>query len=141
MFASRWATTHDLNTECKRKSSIINQLYIEPGSKQLHHSIHVTNTLSDQWLKEDFHIWKRTLLRFFSCFQEPYHLCVAHEDLDKSLNLCRVFTELAETFLVKMVNFNPATPHFAITILDNILICCGHPDYEIPDITFNFWYR
>ena len=40
-----------------------------------------------------------------------------------------------------MVNFDPRTPHFAIVILDNILICCGHPDYEIPDITFNFWYR
>ena len=73
--------------------------------------------------------------------EEPYHLAVAHEDLDKALNLCRVFTELAETFLTKMVNFDPRTPHFAITILDNILICCGHPDYEIPDITFNFWYR
>ena len=74
--------------------------------------------------------------------EEPYHLCVAHEDLDKALNLCRVFTELAETFLIKMVNFDPRTgPHFAITILDTLLICCGHPDYEIPDITFNFWYR
>ena len=25
--------------------------------------------------------------------------------------------------------------------LNNNLICYGHPDYEIPDITFNFWYR
>lgn len=73
--------------------------------------------------------------------EEPYHSSVAHEDLDKALNLCRVFTELAETFLSKMVIFDPRTPHFAIGILDNILICCGHPDYEIPDITFNFWYR
>ena len=23
--------------------------------------------------------------------------------------------------------------------LNNNLICYGHPDYEIPDITFNFW--
>ena len=53
----------------------------------------------------------------------------------------RIFTELAETFLAKMLSFDPSTPHFAITILDNLLVCCGHPDYEIPDITFNFWYR
>ena len=78
----------------------------------------------------------------------PYHMCVAHEDVDKALSLCRVFTEMAESFIAKMVNFDsrspnfdPRTPHFAITILDNVLICCGHPDYEIPDITFNFWYR
>ena len=73
--------------------------------------------------------------------EEPYHLCVAHEDMDKALHLCRIFTELAETFLTKMINFDPQTPHFALTILDSILVCCGHPDYEIPDITFNFWYR
>ena len=73
--------------------------------------------------------------------EQPYHLCVAHEDLDKASNLCRVFTELAETFLVKMVTLDPRTPHFAISILECLLICCGHPDYEIPDITFNFWYR
>ena len=58
-----------------------------------------------------------------------------------SFFFCRIFTELAETFLAKMLSFDPSTPHFAITILDNLLVCCGHPDYEIPDITFNFWYR
>ena len=73
--------------------------------------------------------------------EEAYHLCVAHEDMDKALHLCRIFTELAETFLTKMVNFDPRTPHFALTILDSLLVCCGHPDYEMPDITFNFWYR
>jgi transportin-3 len=73
--------------------------------------------------------------------EEPYHLCVANEDLDKALNLCRVFTELAETFLIKMISFDGQTQHFAITILDNVLNCCGHPDYTIPEITFNFWYR
>ncbi len=35
---------------------------------------------------------------------EPsYHLAVAHEDIEKSHNFCRVFTELAETFLLKIV--------------------------------------
>ena len=61
--------------------------------------------------------------------------------LDLSFFFYRIFTELAETFLAKMLSFDPSTPHFAITILDNLLVCCGHPDYEIPDITFNFWYR
>ena len=32
------------------------------------------------------------------------------------------------------------TPHFALPIFDSIVACCGHPDYEVPDITFNLWY-
>ena len=72
--------------------------------------------------------------------EEPYHLAVASEDIEKALNLCRVFTELGETFLSKMMLYTQG-PHFAVSILDNVLICCGHPDYEIPDITFGLWYR
>jgi len=73
--------------------------------------------------------------------EEPYHIAVADEDMDKCLNYCRVFTELAETFLIKIVSQSGPRPHFALPILDTVLICCGHPDYEMPDVTFNLWYR
>ena len=81
--------------------------------------------------------------------EEAYHLSVAHEDMEKCLNLCRVFTELGETMLNKIVSHPPIANaqsgqingHFAVAIFDCVLICCGHPDYEIPDITFNLWYR
>ena len=47
--------------------------------------------------------------------------------------------------LNKIVNHPPTTTtqtgHFAVEIFDCVLICCGHPDYEIPDITFNLWFR
>ena len=70
-----------------------------------------------------------------------YQAAVAEEDLEKSLNLCRVFTELGETFLMKIVSSPPHAPHFSLPILDMVLMCCQHPDYEIPDVTFNLWYR
>ena len=70
-----------------------------------------------------------------------YQAAVAEEDLEKSLNLCRVFTELGETFLMKIVSSPPHQPHFSVPILDMVLMCCQHPDYEIPDVTFNLWYR
>ncbi|RZF36032.1 hypothetical protein LSTR_LSTR005848 [Laodelphax striatellus] len=74
--------------------------------------------------------------------EEGYHMSVAHEDLEKSINYCRVFTELAETFLEKIVNAsNPNELHFAVKILDIVLICVGHHDYEVAAITFNLWYR
>ena len=77
-----------------------------------------------------------------SRFQEPYHTVVANEDSDKALNYCRVFTELGETMLTKIIH-HPATaePHFALPIFDCVLACCEHPDYDISDITFALWYR
>ncbi len=73
--------------------------------------------------------------------EESYHMAVATEDIFKAVNFCRVFTEFAESLLIKMTSQPPTQPHFAIAIFDSVLLCCGHPDYEVPDITFNLWYR
>lgn len=37
--------------------------------------------------------------------EQPYHMSVAMEDLDKSINYCRIFTEMAESFLEMMVDY------------------------------------
>ncbi|XP_060821726.1 transportin-3 [Bombus pascuorum] len=74
--------------------------------------------------------------------EQAYHLSVAHEDMDKSINYCRIFTELAETFLETMANgCVGGKQHYAIKILDLVLVCVGHHDYEVAQITFNLWYR
>ncbi|XP_076655817.1 transportin 3 [Halictus rubicundus] len=74
--------------------------------------------------------------------EQPYHLSVACEDMDKSVNYCRIFTELAETFLETMINgCVGGKQHYAIKILDLVLVCVGHHDYEVAQITFNLWYR
>ncbi|KAF4521283.1 hypothetical protein B566_EDAN002287, partial [Ephemera danica] len=74
--------------------------------------------------------------------EKSYHLSVAHESTEKSLNYCRIFTELAESMLEKIVSgCASGKPHFAIGILDLVLTCVGHHDYEVADITFNLWYR
>ncbi|XP_033225637.1 transportin-3 isoform X2 [Belonocnema kinseyi] len=74
--------------------------------------------------------------------EQPYHLSVAHEDMEKSMNYCRIFTELAETFLETMVGgCIGGRQHYAIKILDFVLTCVGHHDYEVAQITFNLWYR
>ncbi|CAH0560696.1 unnamed protein product [Brassicogethes aeneus] len=70
-----------------------------------------------------------------------YHMSVANEDQDKSINYCRVFTELAESFLEKIImNSNNKSQHYAMKVLDLVLICVGHHDYEVAEITFNLWY-
>ncbi|XP_070539739.1 transportin-3-like [Ptychodera flava] len=72
--------------------------------------------------------------------QEPYHMSVAEEDIDKSINFCRIFTELAESFLEIMVKM-PGKGLGQLAILDFLLTCVGHHQYEVAEITFNFWYR
>lgn len=71
----------------------------------------------------------------------PYHMSVANEDQEKSINYCRMFTELGESFLEKILaNSNENQQHYALKILDLVLICVGHHDYEVAEITFNLWY-
>lgn len=71
----------------------------------------------------------------------PYHMSVANEDQEKSMNYCRIFTELGESFLEKIITHsNENSQHYALKILDLVLICVGHHDYEVAEITFNLWY-
>jgi transportin-3 len=50
-----------------------------------------------------------------------YQNAVAEEDTEKCLNYCRVFTELGESFLTKIVSSPPAQPHFSLPLLDILL--------------------
>ncbi|XP_053572309.1 transportin-3 isoform X2 [Bombina bombina] len=72
--------------------------------------------------------------------ETAYHMAVAREDLDKVLNYCRIFTELCETFLEKIVS-TPGRDLGDLRTLELLLICAGHPQYEVVEISFNFWYR
>ncbi|KAI0229583.1 Transportin-3 [Lamellibrachia satsuma] len=71
---------------------------------------------------------------------DAYHLSVAYEDMDKTVNYCRIFTEMAESFLEVIVN-SPNTGFGDLRTLELLLMCVGHHQYEVADITFNFWYR
>uniref|UniRef100_A0A4Y0BRW8 Transportin-3 n=1 Tax=Anopheles funestus TaxID=62324 RepID=A0A4Y0BRW8_ANOFN len=76
------------------------------------------------------------------CLEEAYNMSVAQEDLDKSMNLCRLFTVLVESNLTWMVALSyDDTPHYSVKSLDLVLNCVGHYDYEVAEITFNMWYR
>ncbi|XP_053693018.1 transportin-3 isoform X1 [Sabethes cyaneus] len=74
--------------------------------------------------------------------EEAYNMSVAQEDLDRSINLCRLFTVLVESNLTRMVaGSEAATPHFSVKSLELVLNCVGHYDFEVAEITFNMWYR
>ncbi|XP_026733199.1 transportin-3 [Trichoplusia ni] len=85
---------------------------------------------------------ERLLFESVSALEESYHLAVAHEEDEKATNYARVFTELAETFLEKIiVSMSGGNTHFALRSLELALVCVGHHDYEVAEITFNLWYR
>ncbi|XP_058272862.1 transportin-3 [Hemibagrus wyckioides] len=72
--------------------------------------------------------------------ETAYHMAVAREDLDKVLNYCRIFTELCETFMEITVR-SPGQGMGDLRTLELLLICAGHSQYEVVEISFNFWYR
>ncbi|XP_030844509.1 transportin-3 isoform X2 [Strongylocentrotus purpuratus] len=82
----------------------------------------------------------KVLYQGINLLPEAYTMAVAEEDVDKCINYCRIFTELAEAFMEMMVE----TPNQAfgdLRTLDAVLTCVGHPQSEVAEITFNFWYR
>ena len=91
--------------------------------------------------REDSGELERSTVTTVQQLAPAYQAAVAEEDMEKCLNFCRVFTELGESFLFKIVSAPPSQPHFSLPILDTVLLCCQHPDYEMPDVTFNLWYR
>ncbi|KAL1509671.1 hypothetical protein ABEB36_004377 [Hypothenemus hampei] len=70
-----------------------------------------------------------------------YHISVANEDQNKSIDYCRLFTELGEALLEQMItNSTKNQMHYSVKVLDLVLMCVGHHDYEVAQITFNLWF-
>ncbi len=60
-------------------------------------------------------------------FSSPFPAFFFHH---RVLNYCRIFTELSETFLEMTVR-TPGHGMGDLRILELLLICAGHPQYEV----------
>lgn len=75
---------------------------------------------------------ERLLFESIASLEESYHLAVAHEEEEKAANYARVFTELGEAFLEKIIACTAGgSTHFAMRSLELALVCVGHHDYEV----------
>lgn len=75
---------------------------------------------------------ERLLFDSVSSLEQSYHMAVALEEEEKASNYARVFTELAETFLEKIIMCaSNGNTHFAMRSLELALVCVGHHDYEV----------
>lgn len=78
---------------------------------------------------------EKLLFESISSLEESYHMAVAHEEEEKAANYARVFTELAETFIEKIIltAANGGT-HFAVRSLELALVCVGHHYYDVSSL-------
>ncbi|XP_037087476.1 transportin-3-like [Pollicipes pollicipes] len=93
-------------------------------------------------IEEDlkYHPLAKALFAGVFTLADPYQMAVAEELVDKCRNYSRVFTELGEAVVTVLVN-NPGQGLGSMQVLDMILVCVGHHDYEVAEVTFHFWYR
>lgn len=77
--------------------------------------------------------------------EKAFQVSIVYENVDATVNYCRIFTVLGESFLERMVGDTETTadgnPHYSIKCLELVLKCVAHYDYEVARITFNLWYK
>ena len=145
------STLHEAATECInaalyyaadeiQKRILDNEELLNPDEvddeQVVQHNQNVVNTIMqgmDFTLADDLCKGVMSLL-------DAYHMSVATEDLDKSINFCQIFTEMGESFL-EMIAYSPNQGLGSFNTLELLLTCVGHHQYEVADISFNFWYR
>lgn len=81
--------------------------------------------------------FKLRIILLVKCFCDYVHItsrfltqCSHSYFIYRVLNYCRIFTELCETFLEKIV-CTPGQGLGDLRTLELLLICAGHPQYEV----------
>ncbi|XP_015793421.1 transportin-3 [Tetranychus urticae] len=74
-----------------------------------------------------------------------YQHSVNNEDIDKSVNFSRIFTEMAESVVNPLIigdgQIPVNSPVSGLDLVSLLLRCVDHYDFEVAEITFQFWYR
>lgn len=68
-----------------------------------------------------------------------YEQARSNDDIDRCLNLCRVFTELAESNL-NSVSSSKQQNVLDLRSVELMIKCIQHSQYEVAEVTFNYWY-
>ena len=106
------------------------------------HEIATDSLCSAMIMLETERIPELTTVLFAGVLQlEPaYHMAVAVEDLTAVTNYARIFAEMGET-LVDVLIDHPDQHQGSLQVLHLLLMSVGHHEWEVAEITFNFWYK
>lgn len=69
--------------------------------------------------------------------QDAFRAAAEMEDTDKCLGLCRIFTEMAESYILLLLgeqNIGQAA------VVEMLLDCMDYPEAEVADVTIPFWF-
>lgn len=92
---------------------------------------------------EKLHSFENALFKQIQSFEAAYHQSVAEKDVEKALNYCRIFTEIAEAQLPRILKLNQnltdCNRSELETLMGLMLKCVGHEDYRLAEATFGFW--
>ncbi|RLN67375.1 hypothetical protein BBJ29_004895 [Phytophthora kernoviae] len=62
------------------------------------------------------------------------------EDMDTCLGLCRIFTEMGESYLELLLQ-QPGNGSDHTALVDLLLDCMNYPDADVADVTVPFWFK
>lgn len=142
-----WICVHAINVRNTANNLIVVECFNLLNNPETDVKLHeVASDLLCSFLQclenEDTPAIEKQMFQNVCALEQAYRMSVAHEDIDKSMNFCRIFSTLSESFLYKMMETSIENqPHYAIKSLDLVLNCVSHYDYEVSEITFTFWYR
>lgn len=70
--------------------------------------------------------------------QETFKRAAEDEDTDKCAGLCRIFTEMGESYMSLLLGDQELNQ---VVVVDLLLECMDYPDTDIADVTIPFWTR
>ncbi|VDM94956.1 unnamed protein product [Thelazia callipaeda] len=71
---------------------------------------------------------------------DSFSMAVANDDFDRLQGYARVFCELSESLLERMIE-EPGKNLGDLRSIEMLLLLAGYHDYSLVEMTFNIWYR
>ncbi|KAK6028167.1 CDK-activating kinase assembly factor MAT1 [Ostertagia ostertagi] len=138
-----------LSTDQFAASPLLNnvfQILAAPNAPNFLHDAATECAVSALVRAEDHHAHQALAMSLQAAVYQlhgAFNQAVAMEDMDKLQNFARIFVELAESLLEKIVNEGSDDPNSmgSINTLELLLLLAGHHDYSLIEMTFNIWYR
>ncbi|XP_018007436.1 transportin-3 [Hyalella azteca] len=142
---SSWFNLHCAEWEQLMNTSLVNfmlAIVADPRVPPRQHEIATDCVCATMIMLEEVQIPALSQVLFASVLQleEAFHIAVALEDLAAVTNYARMFAELGETLVPLIVSQQPDN-NASTQVLNLLLMCVGHHEWEVAEITFNFWYK
>eukprot|EP00794_Sanderia_malayensis_P013001 gene13002-14340_t len=119
------------------------QILISPDTTTTLHDAVTDCLCSALYISEDIthqQALAESCFNFTITLPHAYEKAVREEDLERAINFARIFTEMAVSLLNHLLN-TPGQGPGSFETVDMLISFLDHPEFEVGEITFRFWYR